>query len=159
MAMWFVERRNCVVKVGQPTKCLTSRVWPREWEFQVFPFTVTCTMVSTAYLTVCLARRNGTKTAGAWMASLRLLLQWNRRRNLAYVLYDDGKSHTNTLKNYVLVLNGWSMKVAEKAILFHRVFWLDPKKEDMQIGLPSNFTLQCPQYWQELHLSLKCEQN
>jgi hypothetical protein len=74
------------------------------------------------------------------MASLRLLSQWNRRRNLAYVLYDDGKSHTNTLKNYVLVLNGWSMKVAEKAILFHLVFRLDPKKEDMQVGLPSNFT-------------------
>jgi len=33
------------------------------------------------------------------------------------IQYVDGKSHTNTLKN------GWSMKVAEKVILFHRVFW------------------------------------
>jgi len=56
------------------------------------------------------------------MASLPLLSQWDMRRNLAYVLYDDCKSHTNTLKNYVLVFNGWPKKVAEKAILFHRVF-------------------------------------
>jgi len=41
---------------------------------------------------------------------------------MAYVLYDDGKSHTNTLKNYVLVFNGWPKKVAEKAVLFHLVF-------------------------------------
>lgn len=92
------------------------------------------------------------------MASLPLLSQWDMRRNLAYVLYDDCKSHTNTLKNYVLVFNGWPKKVAEKAILFHRVFWLGPNKENMQIGLPSNFTLQCPQHCRELHLSLKCEQ-
>jgi len=61
MTMWYVERKNCVIKVGQLTKCLTSRVWPREWEFQVSPFTVTWTMVSTAYLTASFAKRNGTR--------------------------------------------------------------------------------------------------
>ena len=65
MIMWYVERKDCVIKVGQPAKCFTSWVWPRKWEFQVSPFTVTCTMVSTAYLTASFARRNGTKTAGA----------------------------------------------------------------------------------------------
>ena len=64
MAMWYVERKNCVIKVGQPTKGLTSRVWPRVCESVVFPFTVTCKILSTAYRTGPLARSNGTKTAG-----------------------------------------------------------------------------------------------
>jgi hypothetical protein len=37
------------------------------------------------------------------------------------------------------------MKVSEKAIQFHRVLLLGPSKRGHEIGLASNFTLQCPQ--------------